>query len=275
MTYRKTTLAAISIALALLSTACKPETPPMTTKTPPPLPAGETWDPHSEFATHWPGTEHPALYRLRDDLIFAVPPEYSGYWLPLSPSTNNPPPVLAPAPLAAIHRVNLFAFGFFMPDFSGLTPANYKNEFDPNSVHVTVWVDNFSSTKPGAPGSYPPNMWKRFSAGGTVSKDIEEKYGLQCKQDSLGPILKTWCYGRRDGGPDEYIMFWVTVPPFSSYVKFPMMQAEYFSPEYGGLKVVWSTSAKWWPRWKDIDEKVWQSLKAWNVTDQYIHSKTK
>ena len=76
----KTTVAAISIALALLSTACKPETPPMTTKTPPPLPAGEVWDSHSEFATHWPGAEHPALVRLRDDLILAIPPQNSEIW---------------------------------------------------------------------------------------------------------------------------------------------------------------------------------------------------
>jgi len=274
----KTILAAISIALALLVTACKPKTPTMTSKTPPPLPAGVTWDPHSEFATYWPGTEHPALVRLRDDLIFAIPPQNSEFWLPGHSSTGV---VLAPVPLAAVPRSDGIGFIFFMPDLSGLTPNNYKHgPFDPTLVEVSIQVDNFSSTKPGVPGSYPPNMWINLLNSGSKESKITNKYGLQCVKDKPVPSPnppnpQVWCYGRRDGDPDEYIMFWVDVPPFNSYVKFPMMQAEYFSPQYGGIKIVWRTSAKWWPHWKDIDQKVWQSLKEWNVTDQYIHTKTK
>jgi len=43
------------------------------------------------------------------------------------------------------------------------------------------------------------------------------------------------------------------------------MQARYFTPMYGGLRIVWRTNAKNLPNWQVIDAAIWRFIKEWNL----------
>lgn len=218
----------------------------------------------SYYSRYWP-EGHPALFKLKDNLILAVPPQYQKFWL------QNDQVGRAPTPLNQLALVNGVAFDFFLPRFSGYTPDNYLVKFNADKVEVVeIEAADPRQTEPDAPGSYPPNMLKRALDAFLRADDYSDKYGLRCYRnhtaenvDFLGKIT---CYGQRDEVSKEDIMLDV-VTGTGHGLRFPQMQAEYFTRRYGGLRIVWRTNAKNLPRWHDIDAQIWKFVDAWKVSD--------
>lgn len=235
----------------------------------PPSASGAKIDNPSDYFRYWP-QGRPALAKLTDKLILAIPPQYQKFWI------QQDHVIRAPARPDQIPLAPVVGFSFFLPDFSGYTPNNYENEFDPDRVDiVSLELADPRQAEPGAPGFYPPNMLKRlFNAG--MKKEHQEMYGLKCYPGLANFQNKLSCYGRADDSIGEDILLDVYVPPFDRYTTFPNMQAMYFTRRYGGLQVIWRTHAKNLARWHDIDAQIWKFIDSWNIAESAKpHTKNK
>jgi hypothetical protein len=156
-------------------------------------------------------------------------------------------------------------FDFFLPDFSGYTLGNYRNDADENKVEVVyLHQGDPHEAEPDAPGEYPPNMLKRLLQDVLNPDDHRHLYGLECYQARVARD-RISCYGRRDEARREDILLTALVPPYAPGVSFPQMQARYFSRRYGGVRIEWRTHVRNLPRWHDIDAQIWRFIDAWNV----------
>ena len=154
-------------------------------------------------------------------------------------------------------------FDFFLPDFSGYTLQNYRNERDENKVEVVyLHAGDSHEADPGAPGEYPPNMLKRLLQDQLDPHHLRHLYGLKCY---TGRVLtdRLTCYGARAAAHEDILLY---VPLADAAPdSFPMLKANYFSRRYGGLRIAWRTHVKNLPRWHDIDAQIWKFIDAWNV----------
>ena len=224
----------------------------------PPVPPGIKVDKSSDYFRYWP-QGRPALAKLNDNLTLAIPPQYQQFW------RQPREMVRAPARPDQIPLAPAVGFSFFLPDFSGYTPNNYKITFDPDRVDI----DSLESSDPrqaelDAPGAYPPNMLKRVLEAG-VKGEPQEMYGLTCYRSNGDFQNILTCYAPTDESIGEYIMLRVDVPPFDSYTRFPLVHAMYFTKRYGGLQIIWNTHSKNFPRWRDIDAQIWKFIDSWNI----------
>jgi hypothetical protein len=224
-------------------------------------------DKSSDYSRYWP-QGRPALAKLTDKLILAIPPQYQKFWI------QQDYVIRAPAKPDHIPLAPVVGFSFFLPDFSGYTPNNYENDFDEDRVDVvSLEPADPKQAEPGAPGFYPPNTIKRLIAVGTKGEP-QDLYGLKCYR-SIGDFQnKLWCYGRADDRISEDILLYVYVPPFDRYTAFPIMQATYFTKRHGGLQITWNTHSNNFSRWHDIDAQIWKFIDAWNIAGP-AGSKTK
>lgn len=247
--------------LALLCCACDSKTVAEKPMYEPPLKAGQVLDKNTEYGKWWTG--QPAQFRWPNGMVFQIPPMYQQFWEQRDMVTR------APADPAKIPIVKSIGFEFFMPDFSGYTPDNHQNDFREDRVNV-IYVRSvgMGQEQPGAVGRYPPNMYQRMttSIAGLDASKYAEKYGLRCF--NLPPLHtdKRTCYGLRDAALGEYILLDITVPPYEDWIKYPHMQAEYFSPKYGGVEILWRAHMKNFARWQDIDSQIWKFIEAWNIS---------
>jgi hypothetical protein len=196
-----------------------------------------------------------APVKITEQLILAVP-------LPYERSAIEPGGPPAPPPGQSAHGE--VHFDFFLPDFSGYTLQNYRNDSDPNKVEVVyVHAGNPHEADPDAPGEYPPNMLKRSLQQILDPNRYQDQYGLRCYQGRVVTSRIT-CYGPRDAAGED-IMLTTLVPPYAADVTFPEMQARYFSKRYGGVRVSWRTHVRNLPRWREIDTRIWKFIDAWNI----------
>jgi hypothetical protein len=222
------------------------------------------------YAKTWPGK--PSLVKLKDNLVLAIPPQHHQFWTQRHWITGIDTSFRPPMALDKLPYAQSAGFTMHMPDFGGYTPDNYLKDFDENRVEIVyIMPAPMSYMEPGAPGSYPPNVFPRTSTGPFRSFDpdnYEEKFGLRC-YENLDPTIETqYCYGRRDSDLEEYLLLDVAFPPYRSWVRFPNMQTKYFSPKYGGLEIVWRTHMNNFPRWREIDAQIWKYIAAWNIAPQ-------
>ena len=177
---------------------------------------------------------------------------------------------------AKARHVDALAFSMFLPDLEGYTPDNYLTEFNENEVKIlSIEPAPMSIAGLDAPGLYPPNVIKRVFQNTVNSKKYEVKYGLRCyeansNQDPESPLNYQYCYGVSDAALNEYILLEVPIPPYKSWVKFPLIQAHYFTKRYGGLDVAWRTHVNNFSRWQDIEHQLWKSIDEWNVDKKLI-----
>lgn len=268
MTPRPYQIAAIAM-LALLCSACDSKNITEKPMYEPPLKPGQVLDKDTEYGKKWPGK--PALFKLSDTMLLQIPPTYQKFWEQGDKVTRPP------ADLSKLPSGGLIGFHFFMPDFSGFTPDNYESEFHEDRVDV-IWVKpvGMGQEQPGATGSYPPNMYQRMTTG-TAKLDpdkYEEKYGLRCFSPRPHDLDMRTCYGLRDATTGEYILLRISVPPYEDWIKYPNMQAEYFSPQYGGVEILWRANMKHFARWQDIDSQIWKFIEAWNIRNTGNQPKT-
>lgn len=208
--------------------------------------------------TAWP-QGHTEPIKITDSLTIEVPLQFWRYAI-------NPvkPPRVPVLPNSDHFEVQ---FDFFLPDFTGYTLQNYRNESDENKVEVIyLHAGDMHEAEPDAPGEYPPNMLRRALKELVDPKDYKDLYGLRCyKGRALADRLA--CYGRRDEKTGEDILIYVPIPPYAPDVTFPMMQARYFSKRYGGVRLAWRTHVKNLPRWHEIDAQIWKFIDEWKVPE--------
>ncbi len=204
----------------------------------------------------WPRGHTPPA-KITDSLVLEIPLEYQ------RAAIQREAPLRPMFPTATGHTE--VQFDFFLPNFSGYTLQNYRNESDPNKVEVVYLHEgNPHEAEPDAPGEYPPNMLKRALGELLNPDDHRELYGLKCYAERARPDHFA-CYGQRDAARHEDIMLFTQLAPYPAEVTFPQLQARYFSRRYGGVRIAWRTHAGNLPRWREIDTHIWQFIEAWNV----------
>lgn len=234
----------------------------------PPLNPGQVLDMGTEYGKKWPGK--PALFKLSDTVLLQIPPMYQQFWNQGDKVTRPP------ADLSKLPSGGLIGFEFFMPGFSGYTPENYKNEFDENKVQVRyLKYVGLASDVPGEPDFFPPRSFRNISAPPSLidSEKYEEKFGLKCYEAPIGNKEKQFCYGLRDAARGEYILLDIMTPPYAPVWVNPLMRARYFTPQYGGMEILWWANMKHFPRWHDIDSQIWKFIDTWNISRSGNESK--
>src|SRR2546430_2064450 len=74
-------------------------------------------------------------------------------------------------------------FDFFLPDFTGYTLENFRNQSDENRVEVVyLHAGDAHEADPDAPGEYPPNMLKRSLEDLLNPNDYQDMYAPRCYQ---------------------------------------------------------------------------------------------
>jgi len=206
--------------------------------------------------TAWPEGRTVPL-KITDALTLRIPLQYERSALEEGVTPRSPFPGVAGRTEAR--------FDFFLPDSSGYTLQNYRNDFDENKVEVIyLHAGDPHEADPDAPGEYPPNMLKRSLQEHLEPKDYKDMYGLRCYKSRVLTDRLT-CYGRRDQASGEDILLYVPVAPYPPQMTFPAIKANYFSRRYGGVRIAWRTNVRNLPRWHDIDMQIWTFIDAWNV----------
>ena len=206
--------------------------------------------------TAWP-EGRTAPQKITDSLVLAIPLQFQRSAIEDGRAPRSPFP--------GISGRTEVRFDFFLPDFSGYTLQNYRNDFDENRVEVVyLHAGDPHEADPDAPGEYPPNMLKRSLKDLLNPNDYKDMYGLRCYR---GRVLtdRLTCYGRRDQAAGEDILLYVPVAPFPPQMTFPTIKANYFSRLHGGVRIAWRTHVNNLPRWHDIDAQIWKFIDAWNV----------
>jgi hypothetical protein len=262
-------------ALILVCSACVADSQEDPTVQPP-LKPGHGLDPNSLYARTWPGK--PSLVKLKDELILSIPPQYHQFWTQRHWSTGIDSSFRPPMALEKLPYAKSAGFTMHLPDFEGYTPDNYLVDFDKNRVEVIeIAAAPMGYMKLGAPGSHSPNQFQRVSTGPYRLFDpdkYEEKYSLRCYEKRDPESKNQYCYGKRDSDLDEYLLLDVMFPPYESWIRFPLMQTQYFSPKYGGLEIIWRSQMQNFPRWREIDAQVWKYIDAWNIAPKNPFSST-
>jgi hypothetical protein len=206
----------------------------------------------------WPEGRAPPM-KINDDLTLAVPLAFERE----SVARGAAPPAAGPPgagpPGSAHGEVH---FDFFLPDFSGYTLENYRNDADPNKVEVVyLHAGDPHEADPDAPGEYPPNMLKRALGELLDAKHPRDRYGLRCYPGRVFANRIT-CFGRRATEAGEEIMLTALVPPYPPDGEF---QARYYSKRYGGVRIEWRAHMSQLARWREIDAQIWKFVDAWRL----------
>jgi len=241
---RRARLAVLAVGL-IAAAACtkEPSEPPATRPAAAPLSA-------------WP-EGRTAPQKITDTLVLAIPLQFER-----SAVGDDKAPR---SPFSGAAGRTEVRFDFFLPDFSGYTLQNYRNDFAENKVEVIyLHAGDPHEADSGAPGEYPPNMLKRMLQDQLNPHDYQDMYGLRCYK---GRVLtdRLTCYGRRDAAAGEDILLYVPLAQDAAPNSFPMLRANYFSRRYGGVRIAWRTHVRNLPRWQDIDAQIWKFIAAWNV----------
>ena len=241
---RRVRLAVLAVGL-IAAAACtkEPSEPPATRPAAAPLSA-------------WP-EGRTAPQKITDTLVLAIPLQFER-----SAVGDDKAPR---SPFSGAAGRTEVRFDFFLPDFSGYTLQNYRNDFAENKVEVIyLHAGDPHEADSGAPGEYPPNMLKRMLQDQLNPHDYKDMYGLRCYK---GRVLtdRLTCYGRRDAAAGEDILLYVPLTQDAAPNSFPMLRANYFSRRYGGVRIAWRSHVRNLPRWQDIDAQIWKFIAAWNV----------
>jgi hypothetical protein len=206
--------------------------------------------------TAWP-QGNTAPLRITAALVLAIPLQYERSAIEDGRAPRSP--------FAGVGGRTEARFDFFLPEFSGYTLQNYRNERDEDKVEVIyLHAADSHEADPGAPGEYPPNMLKRMLQDQLDPHGPRDLYGLRCYR---GRVLtdRLTCYGVRDAAAREDILLYVPVAAQPAADALPLIRANYFSRRYGGVRIAWRTAVRNLPRWHDIDAQIWKMIAAWNV----------
>jgi len=233
----------------------------------------------AEHSKGWLGSDQPRVFKLNSDLILAIPSEYQRF----SPQDSRVIRKTKDMDLSKLPTVPSVGFSMFIPDFSGYNKANINQEFNDQRVDINgIQVENLPDpTRPGAPGAYPPNMFKNLINAKLINPDkFSQKFGLKCFENpsekeelrSLHPdsVISEFCLGEVNRNGIQLFILEVHVPPYPTWAIYPQIKARYYSPLYGGINIYWNTSVKNLQYWRQIDEQIWANLYKWNIAMKAI-----
>jgi hypothetical protein len=218
--------------------------------------AGPHIDMNSEYARNWPGEA--ALFKLREGLTLAIPPMYQEFWL------QGDKVMRRPAPKERAPEVERVGFDFFLPDFGGYTPDNYRQPFHQDRVEV-VSLQAVEPRTDGRPPTYSDvdGAISRLTGIELVPDQFEDVHGLRCFAGPVPANSRRTCVGERLQG--ERMLLQILVPPYAPGITNPIMQTTYHTKLYGGLQVTWRAHMKHFARWLEIEQQIWKFVDAWNV----------
>jgi hypothetical protein len=191
-------------------------------------------------------------------LIVAIPPTYQQFWI------QKNKVVRSPASRKQIPQAIAVGFEFFMPDFSGYTPQNYKDDFDEDRVQV-VSIEPVEPRTDGLPPAYSDidGAIRRLAGVAFIPSKFDEMNGLRCFASPRNDERRI-CAGKRTD--EESLLLDIVLPPYPAGVSFPLMRTTYYTKSYGGLKVTWWAHMKHFPRWLEIDRQIWRFIGEWNIS---------
>jgi hypothetical protein len=218
--------------------------------------AGTNVDTSSEYVRNWPGEA--ALFKLREGLTLAIPPIYQEFWL------QGDRVIRRPAAVSRAPTVPLIGFDFFMPDFGGYTPGNYRQPFHEDRVRVNY----LSTVEPRTDGEAPlysdiDGAISRLAGVFLLPDQFTDEHGLRCFASPAPSNQRRICVGERLQG--ERMLLDIKVLPYDLATTYPMVHARYYTKLYGGMEVDWSAHMKWFARWFEIEQQIWRFVDAWNV----------
>jgi hypothetical protein len=93
---------------------------------------------------------------------------------------------------------------------------------------------------------------------------IFQKHGMQCYVEgnlihAYKPLQWDYGYCIAERAPGEFAHFDFD-DGLSGHIR-----AEYYSPKYGGLSVIWETTNRNFSRWREIDARLWQIIDERNL----------
>ena len=218
--------------------------------------AGPDVDMNSEYARHWSGEA--AMFKLREGLTLAIPPMHQEFWL------QGDKVMRRPAPKERAPQVESIGFQFFLPDFGGYTPVNYRQPFHQDRVQV-VYMMPVEPPANGRPPRYSDidGAISRLAGVFLTPDQFEDRDGLRCFASPAADQSSRMCLGERQSG--ERFLLQIHVPPYGPGLTNPQMRTRYYTKLCGGLEVEWTTHMKNFPRWREIDQQIWKFVDAWNV----------
>lgn len=203
-----------------------------------------------------------AVFRVGDQLVLGIPPQYQRFWL------QGPEVVRTPVDISQVPVNPSVGFSFFLPGFTGYSRENFRREFDESRVGViSISHAGMFAAQPGAAGQHPANMLGRLISSGQIDPtDSTTVHGLRCYPLAKPQAPGSWesvheCFGVGGGKSGHEVRISVTVPPYPRHVQL----ASYFAPHHGGINVLWRTHVRNLARWAEIDQQVWRFLNAWNL----------
>jgi hypothetical protein len=192
------------------------------------------------------------IVRINDNLILAPPESVFPHYLgadakgPECKRIDDLPPV-----------TNL-SFRLRASTLRGPEPTT-DEKFDPDIVGV------FIVPKIQAPARDPIEIEKSIRASHEDSKakgyPVEEKdyFGLRC----FGfPRVSMTCFGSTTGAPEPDVVLSILEGQNVA------IHADYYSPKYGGIGIIWLTGRESLLKWKSIASRIGVNLDEWNARRQ-------
>lgn len=167
-----------------------------------------------------------------------------------------------------------FGFSLFLPDYGGCTTRNWQNPFDHRRIEIVrVATVNRNEMIPQRDGTYrliAPSAYgdpsARFANRRSRLEDSPSLhvYGLEGYR-RRGPSPETVWTAKRQNG--EFFFLECSVPPVElghSRVVNPTCEAQYYSASED-LDIVYRYSQYNLPKWREIDDAIWNKLHEWEV----------
>jgi hypothetical protein len=213
------------------------------------------YDPSKNIAGH--------AYKINDQLHLAV--------LPLEESETHVDKAYLKKKFPEPKRLDFLLGGiyFYTPGKNKLQesdPLPYL-EYDENIVKI-VSIQPVSpedqATLPQA-GKDARVFWRNHIAI-NKTENPEHFWGMECytRSDSKRAGSVKECLAERSVG--EWAIFTIHSNGENS-LPHPTISTRYFTPKFGGLKIHWLSNSKNTAQWKEIDEKMWKLIDAWNIAN--------
>jgi hypothetical protein len=195
---------------------------------------------------------YPTLFKLNDQLILQIPPEYLG-------TRSSGLGVTPPSPsVDKLQKVDFALFHMFLPDFGGYTAENW-GEFDAGTNKIDIQQVRIVEKEKIELFNKEHILQNIESSKRNKHFDLvpENKYGLQCYKWTKSEDVT--CYGEREtGGLIEISILWMAPGKFR-------LVGYSFMKRWGGVRVQWSADPSSLSSWMAIDEHIWKYINDWNI----------
>jgi hypothetical protein len=214
----------------------------------------------SRFGSPGPGPDRP-VFKISNELVLAVQKRYgpNGNRINREPVKCNTIGDLPAEDFLQFHIQGNWSDGYKPEDIP--TQRDGRKQFRPDIVWVRI--------EPQRPSTLAPEEEREVDQ---ISKDFHRKItvgtrqigGLTCDISKyLWNNANPDCFGNRsEGDPDVTRVRLKLDTPATHFV---LIQADYLSSKYGGIRVYWQTWTSEVSHWRDIDTAVIKNIADWNL----------